>query len=265
MTRIFQAARTVGQGAAVAVADFSDFYTWRTWLGGWLVRMLCQVAFYSLIGLSVGDRDYVTYVVLGAALMVCVAESLMAVASTTWDQPLGTLPLLMCAPVQPGVFYFGRSLMWPLSGATTTSVAVFVMTGFFGINWTAAQVPMVLVLVLLTSIASYCMALAIACVAMVFPGARNVLSAVTTMVVTSFCGALVPVAYWPDAIEWFARLIPFTHGLQALRALQAGDVAAAVMAPAGLTAVIGVAWFVIAILGFRSLFAQERRGRGLLQ
>lgn len=264
MTQLVQAPRAARQGAIVAIADFRGFYTWKTWLGGWLVRLLSQVAFYSLIGVMVGDSDYITYIVLGAALMICVLESMMAAASTTWDRHLGTFPLLVCSPVEPGFFYFGRSLMWPLSGATTTSIAIFAMSLFFDITWTATQVPMVLLLVLMTSLATYCMALTIGAAAMVMPGARNIMHTLTTMLATSFCGAVVPVEYWPTAIQWAAQAIPVTHGLEAVRGLEAGAGYATILSSAGLTVVAGAGWFLVSLAAFRALFITSRRSGALL-
>ncbi|MFG2428678.1 ABC transporter permease [Streptomyces sp. NPDC048590] len=253
----------VRQGFVVARADFAAFYTWRTWLGGWLVRVLCQVAFYSTIGVTFGDAAYVTHLVLGAAMMICVAESLMAVASTTWDLHLGTFPLLAASPVVPGAYYFGRSVMWPLSGTVTTSVAIFAMSLFFDLAWAWQRLLLVVPLVLLTSLAMYCLALVIGAAAMLAPGARNVMSAVVTMAVTAFCGAVVPVGFWPAAVRGAAQAVPVTHGLDALRAIESGAGLAAVARPAGLVLLVGLAWFAVAMTVFRGLFAHSRRGSEL--
>ncbi|MBW5248099.1 ABC transporter permease [Streptomyces sp. P01-B04] len=254
----------VRQGFIVARTDFAWFYTWKTWLGGWLVRVLCQVAFYSIIGVTVGDPDYVVHVVLGAALMICVAESLMTVASTTWDLNLGTFPLLAASPVVPGGYYFGRSMMWPLSATATTSIAIFTMSLFFDLHWTAADVPLVVVLVLLTSFATYCMALVIGAVALLAPGARNVMSAVVTMAITAFCGAVVPVDFWPSGVGWAAQAVPVTHGLNAIRHLESGADLGVVARSAGLVALVGVVWLTVAMIAFRGLFNHSRRGSASL-
>ncbi|MFB8141363.1 ABC transporter permease [Streptomyces parvus] len=259
-THPLRALTAVRQGFVVARTDFAWFYSWKTWLGGWLVRVLCQVAFYSMIGVMVGDADYVVYVVLGAAMMICVAETLMTVASTTWDLNLGTFPLLAASPVVPGYYYFGRSVMWPLSATVTTSIAIFVMSFFFELGWAAARLPLVVPLVLLTSFATYCMALVLGAVAVLAPGARNVMSAVVTMAITAFCGAVAPVGFWPDAVGWAARAVPVTHGLDAIRGLESGASPGSVAASAGLVGLAGVVWFAIAMLAFRGLFIRSRKG-----
>jgi hypothetical protein len=39
---------------ATGFADFATTYTWRTWLLGWCSRVLCQVAFFALVGRMLG-------------------------------------------------------------------------------------------------------------------------------------------------------------------------------------------------------------------
>lgn len=264
MSRVMRDLNTVRHGATIALTDFRWFYSWRTWTGGWLVRMVCQVAFYSLIGVTVGGDDYVAFIVLGAALMVCVTETLMTVASTTWDQVSGTLPLLVSSPVEPVFFYLGRSIMWPASAVVTTSVAVFGVSAYLGIGWTLAGVGMTILLIVLVALTSYFIALTLGALALLVPGARNVISALATMLITCFCGAVVPVDYWPQVVAWVAQAVPVTHGLEAVRAVQAQASADAVGSAARTTAFVGLGWFVAASLMFRWVYARARRG-GVLE
>ncbi|MDT0266090.1 ABC transporter permease [Streptomyces sp. DSM 44915] len=256
------AIRAFRQGTVVAAADLRAFYTWRTWLGGWLVRVLCQVVFYSLLASLVGDEEYITYVILGAALMIGVTEAMLTSASTTWDRYLGTPPLLAAAPSRPGFYFVGRSVQWPVSGVASTSIALFTLSPFFGVSWSLWQIPVGLLLVAVTTFATYGMALVVGAVALTVPGARNVLSSVTVMAITAFCGVLTPVDFWPAAVRVIAQAVPVTHGLEALRQLEGGG--AAVAGSAGLAALTGLCWTALALLAFHVLFARARRGSALL-
>ncbi|MGH9213674.1 MAG: ABC transporter permease [Acidimicrobiales bacterium] len=259
-----QAVRTVGQGSVLAYADFKAFYTWRTWLGGWLVRLLCQVAFFSLIGRMVGDSGYVAFVVVGAAMTICASEPMQAVASTTWDRNFGTISLLAASPVEPGFFYLGRSLQWPLSGTATTMIALLVMPPLFGLGWAAADLPVLLVLVLITAFSSYCVAMLFGAIALVAPGARNVILNIVISSTTCLTGALVPVDFWPQPVQWAVQTIPLTHGLQAVRHWQGDTGLGAVIGSASLTMLAGVAWFIVAFVAFRRIFAHSRQGTSLI-
>lgn len=257
-----QAARTVRQAAVIARADMGVIYSWRTWLFGWLVRLICQMVFYSLIGVLVGDPEYTVHIVLGAAVMTCVAETMLATASTCWDKHQGTMGLLTASPVEPGVFYFGRSLQWPASAAATTSIALLAVPPFFGITWTWWQVPVLVGIVVLTSLSTYCMTMLIASFALVFAEARNIISAISTPCVIAISGAMVPVEFWPPPIQWLSQTLPVTHGLAAVRAVEAGASAATVLASVGLMLLAAACWLALAMGAFRQVFARARAGNG---
>ncbi|WP_328904150.1 ABC transporter permease [Streptomyces sp. NBC_00441] len=258
------AARVVRQGALVAAYDFRAFYTWKTWAGAWLVRILCQVTFYSLLAASLGDDAYVAYVVVGAAMMAGVAETFMAVASSTWDVDAGTLVPLAGSPAEPGLYFLGRSLSWPLSATATTSVAALVLAIPFPVGWTPLRSPVLVLLILLSMLATYGMALLFGALALLAPGARNVISTVVTLATTAFCGALVPVGHWPTAVGVVAQGVPVTHGLTAVRGLADGEAATTIAASAGLTALTGLVWLLAALAAFRLLRSRSRRGGVLL-
>lgn len=259
-----QAARTVHHAAVIARADFHAFYSWKTWLFAWLVRLICQMVFYSLIGVLVGDPEYTVHIVLGAAVMTCVAETMLATASTCWDRHQGTIGLLTASPVEPGVFYFGRSLQWPVSAAATTSIALLAVPPFFGITWAWWQVPVLVGIVVLTCLSTYCMTMLIASFALVFAEARNIISATSTFCVIAISGAMVPVAFWPTPVQWVSHALPVTHGLAAVRSVEAGAPAVTVLVSVGLMLVAAACWLTLAFISFRRVFARARTGNGAL-
>lgn len=255
--------RAFHQGTVVAFADLRAFYTWRTWFGGWLIRVLCQVLFYSLLASLVGDEAYVTYVVLGAALMIGVTEAMLTSASTTWDLYLGTPPLLAAAPAGTGFYFVGRSIQWPTSGVASTCIALSVLSPLLGVSWDPWQVPVGVLLVAISTFSTYGMALVVGAAALTRPGARNVMSSVTVLGVNAFCGVVTPVDYWPAAVRALAQTVPLTHGLEALRRLESGS-AEAIATAAGLAVLTGLCWTALALLAFHVLFARARRGGSLL-
>lgn len=260
----FQAACTVGQSAVIARADFHHSYTWKTWLFGWLVRLLCQVVFYTAIGLLVADPEYTLYIVLGAAIMTCVTETTMAVATTCWDGHAGTMGLLAASPVEPGLHFFGRSLQKPASAVVTTSIAVLALPPLFGIAWSWWQMPVLVGIVLLTVLGTYCLTLVLGAAALLFGQARNVISAVAVMCTTAICGAMVPVEFWPVPLQWAAQTLPVTHGLAAVRGVEAAAPAAAVLVSVGWVLLTAACWLTLAIAAFRQVFARNRAGNAAL-
>ncbi|MEV0169502.1 ABC transporter permease [Streptomyces sp. NPDC050803] len=264
MDRLVAAAGAVRQGAVVTVEDFRAYYTWRSWLGGWLVRLLCQVLFFSQLATLVGDSGYVVHVVLGASLMIGVLQAMQGASTMVRDLLLGTMPLLAASPAEPGCFFLGRSLCWPLSGVAAGSIVLLSMSPFFGASWTLVQVPLVVFLVLLTTLATYCMALVLGAVALVVPMANNLLSSLGNMGTTVLCGAITPVHFWPEPVQAIARTLPATHGLSALLLLEADAGLGPTAWAAGRAVLAGLCWLALGLAVYRLLFSRARRGGALL-
>ncbi|MFD8718530.1 ABC transporter permease [Streptomyces sp. NPDC059629] len=252
-------ARIVGYSAANAYADFRASYTWLSWGVGWLGRMLCQVAFFALTGRLVGGEDTVRYLVVGNAVLACVIESMTVVVSTAWERAQGTLPLLAAAPADIGWVMFGRSLQWPVSGTATASIALVTVAPLFGVHWSPSQLLVLLPLVALVSASTYCLGLSVGSVVLAVPGARNIIFNSSFLLLMAVCGAEVPVSFWPAPVQAIADLLPPTHGLAAVRALQAGSGAATVLTQALFTALTGMCWLVVALYAFRLSETRARR------
>ncbi|MCX5379754.1 ABC transporter permease [Streptomyces sp. NBC_00091] len=251
--------RVIRHSAVNAFADMRAVYTWKTWTFGWLGRMLAQVTFFVLLGRLVGGPDQARYLIVGNALMTCVIESLTVVASSTWERAAGTLPLLAAAPAKPTWVFLGRSLQWPISGTGTSLVALFVLGPAFGVSWTAAQVPVAVVLVVLTAVGTYFLGLFLAALVLNAGSVRNVVSNAGYLLMMAVCGVQVPVGYWPEWVGWIARAIPLTHLLGALRSLTDGADLATVSGEAAVGLLVGLAWLGAAHLMFEALLRRGRR------
>ncbi|MEU4212958.1 ABC transporter permease [Streptomyces sp. NPDC026206] len=248
----------IRHSAANAFADMRAVYTWKTWTFGWLGRMLAQVTFFVLLGRLVAGPDHARYLVVGNALMTCVIESLTVVASSTWERAAGTLALLAAAPAKATWVFFGRSIQWPVSGAGTSLVALFVLGPAFGLSWSPGQIPVAAVLVVLTAVSTYFFGLFLAALVLNAGGVRNVVSNAGYLLMMAVCGVQVPVDYWPSWVGWIAEAVPLTHLLSALRSLTDGAGLATVSGEAAVGLFVGLAWLGAAHLAFESLL---RRGR----
>jgi ABC-2 type transport system permease protein len=254
------AAAVAWHSAANAYADFRAVYTWRTWVFGWLGRMLAQVTFFTYLGVLLGSAEQVRFMVLGNAVMTCVVESMMVVASTSWERWTGTLPLITAAPVSPLWIFFGRSLQWPLSGTATSLIALFALAPWFGVSWSPAQVPAVVALVLLVALTTYCFGLFVAALTLLRSGLRNVASNALYLTMMAICGVQVPIGFWPGWVQAIAQAFPLTPGLSALRSLHAGEPAWGAAARA---AALGVIWLALAHFAFRWMLRRGRAHGGL--
>jgi ABC-2 type transport system permease protein len=248
---VVHALRVTRVSAANAYADLKEIYTWKTWLLGWLMRMLAQVTMFTLVGKLLGSPEQMRFLVVGNALMTCVVEAMMVVASSTWERDCGTLPLLLASPVSLTWVFVGRSLQWLVSGVGTSMVGLLVLAPVVGVTWQPAQIPALGLLVVLTATTSYSFGLALSAVVVTAPGSRNIVSNLSYLLMMAICGVDVPVTFWPPWVQAVASALPLTHALAAVRALAAGDGPAAVVAPSAVALALGGCWLLVANAGFR--------------
>ncbi|GAA3885733.1 hypothetical protein GCM10022243_58190 [Saccharothrix violaceirubra] len=251
--------RVLRLSAITGFADYASVYTVRSWLAGWLFRVLCQVAFFTLVSRLVGPAVHREYLLVGNAVLIAALESCMVVASTTWERRAGTLPLLVASGARPAVVFCGRSVHWVLSGTLTSSVSLFAVGLVFEPDLIRIRSLAVLPLVLLVSITTYCFGLVLAAVVLRFMELRNVVGNLAYLGLMAICGVQVPVDYWPTVVRVVANVLPLTHGLAAVRLVLAGGEAGAVLLQAGTEALVGAAWLAVALGVFGRLVDGGRR------
>lgn len=248
----------------VAWADFRTIYTPLSWSVGWLGRIVMQVMFFALIGLLLDDHEAVMYLFIGQAVMACVVEVFMSVPSTTWERSTGTLALLVAAPGALWPVFVGRSAQWLPSGVATASVALFAVGPFFGVTWQLPAALLTILYLLVTGAAMYAVALTLAAVVLRGPRWRNVCSNVGHTTVMLACGVTVPITIWPGWVQGLSHGLPLTHGLQAIRDLQAGVAEPGPMlAHTGWLLLTGAMWLTLAALGF-TVFGERGRRDGTI-
>ncbi|MFE2531343.1 ABC transporter permease [Streptomyces sp. NPDC059371] len=261
-SRVVVVSRVVRASAANALADFRATYTWYSWTFGWLGRMLCQVTFFALIGSFLHSTEQTRYLVLGNSVATCVIEAMTVVVSTSWERAQGTLALMAAAPSEMGWVFVGRSLQWPVSGCGTSLVALLLLDPLFGVRFTAAQVPALMALVLLTAFGTYCFGLFLGAFVLAAPAVRNIVYNAAFLVTMAISGVQVPTGFWPFGVRLVAETLPATHGLAAVRALADGAGPAAVARPAVFAAVAGLLWLAAALTAFRLSAERARRHDG---
>ncbi|HUH15919.1 MAG TPA: ABC transporter permease, partial [Gaiellaceae bacterium] len=248
-----------GRAARTGYQDYKVIYTWKTWLAGWYLRVLAQVAFFALIGELLGSRERTHFLLVGTAVFLASAGTFVAVASTAWERWSGTLPLLVASPTRPVLVFSTRSLYFVVDAVLTSLGAFFVAAPLFGLELPWPRVLLVVPLVGVVALASYALAIAVGGIAVRLPSVRNVASNVTTLTMLTVCGVVVPVGFYPAPVQWLAQALPLTHGLAAVRDLLAGEPLAALLPNVGLEVLVGLAWLGVALLTFDRLASSGRR------
>jgi ABC-2 type transport system permease protein len=254
--------RAFHAGAMVSRADLRVVYTWKTWTFGWLVRIVCQVVFYALIGRLLGSDDDVARLFTGAAVMAAVTEVMLVCASTTWERMEGTLPMLVTAPGGLAATLAGRSVLWLPSGLATSLVCLFVVGPFFHVRPALPDALAMAALLVVGTLGTYAVGLVLAGLVLWVPDLRNLASTVAVGLMTACCGAVVPLTYWPGWVQGAVQVLPITHALVGIHAAREGTLTAAgFLDQLGLAAGTGVLWLALSglVIGF---FANVTRRSG---
>jgi ABC-2 type transport system permease protein len=251
--------RVLRYAALSGYHDYAGIYTWKTWLAGWYVRVLFQVAFFALIGKLLGSDERVHFLLVGNAVMLAALGALFAVAGTTWERRTGTLALLVASPSSPVVVFTGRSV-WALTEGILSSVTVFyVAAAIFGLDLPWPRALLYVPLVTVVALSTYALGTFLGGLVLRAMSTRNVVANIASGTMLAVCGVNVPVDYFPAPVAWFSQVLPLTHGLEAIRGLLAGSGAWDVLGNVGLELLVGSGWFLLALLTFNRLAENGRR------
>ncbi|MFE6050013.1 ABC transporter permease [Kitasatospora sp. NPDC056446] len=222
---VLHSARTVvrltGYGALAGYQDYRAMFTWRSWLGGWLIRMLCQVLFFANLGQLLGSPDAQGYLALGNAVALGPIGALGVVSSTVGERRSGTLQFLLISRTPPFLALASRGLHWVADGLLTSTIALLTVHLLLPVPLPWSALPAVLCLNALMTLGCYCVALCLSGISLRVPESRMYLTAGTTITLMLVSGVSTPVPRnGPPAV--LAQLLPVTHGLDAVRQLVCG-------------------------------------------
>ncbi|MCL6450329.1 MAG: ABC transporter permease [Acetobacteraceae bacterium] len=224
-------------GAEMAGRMFLAQYPPGIYFGSWVPRILFQTAFFTLFARYLGGRDYMAYAFVGNAVQVSTLPSVaMLLTVIAYDRASGTLPLLLASPADQAFNLLGRCAFYGLNGLLATLIAFLAVGPLLGVGLEAAELARVVPLwsLSLTGLG-------------VLLGSLTLMTRADIFIANTACyllmvlaGVNVPLSTLPPVLAAVGRLLPMTHGLEAIRALLPGPAggwhAAAGAAAAGLGA-----------------------------
>ncbi|MEV4443621.1 ABC transporter permease [Streptomyces sp. NPDC049577] len=207
-------------GVQAGFADYRRMFTWRTWLFGWLLRLLAQVAFFASLGRLLGAPESRDYIALGNAALLGPLGALGVVASCAAERRAGTLPFLLLGRAAPLPVLAARGAYWVCDAAVTAALATALLPLVTGFSLPTGALAAVLALEVLGTVSCYALALTLTPLSMRFPESRGYLTSGVLVLLMLFGGVNTAPASGPGAVV--AALLPMTHALTAIRALAAG-------------------------------------------
>lgn len=245
------------------LADYRAIFTWKSWLAGWYVRVLAQVAFFAFIGERLGDDEKTYYLLVGNALLIAAQVGIFSLNMTSSERWAGTLSLLVASPSSPVLVFAARGSYLALDGALSALGALFIAGPLFGMELPWPSVLAVIPLTGLVALSSYGFGTFLAGIVFRYRSINSLVVVTTYVALMAACGVNVPLSYYPEPMDVLVRFLPLTNGLLAIRGVFEGDPASVIIANASLEAAVGIGWMIAALASFNRLASQGRRDGSL--
>jgi ABC-2 type transport system permease protein len=104
--------RVYRQGLIVGYYDLRDFWSLRSWLFGWMLRILSNSFAWVLMGRMLGSAERQDYLLVGNAIAIGATSALWTSNASGWSRFDGTHPLMVIAPTSLVPATIGRTSIW---------------------------------------------------------------------------------------------------------------------------------------------------------
>jgi ABC-2 type transport system permease protein len=216
-----------------------------------------QLFFFAALGSYATNRSP-AYFAIGNAVQVSALAGVfgmtMAIANERW---FGTLPAILATPANRVALFAGRFMPFVANGLLVSLYAFAIGVIFLGVRLAPGSMA-VAGLALLATVFS-CTAIGALQGAVSLRLRDGLFGAnLVTMSILLFCGVNIPLNELPSWMQLIGNLLPFTHGLEAVRQAADGAGLDQVGGLIGIEFLVGIAYAVLAFMLFSYL---ERSAR----
>jgi ABC-2 type transport system permease protein len=227
-----------------------------TMLGG----PLFQILFFAYLGRYAGSESDAFFVVGNAvqvAAMAGVFGMSITIGGERWTQTLGPL---LATPANRSAIFLGRALPNLLQGLIVSTFGFLVGRALLDFHPPLSSVPRLALIVLVTTTSCTAFGLAVGALGLRLRDSFMIANPAYFLMLL-LCGVNVNLDVLPGWLETIGRSLPLTHGIEAARAVAAGD--ALPWNLVATEAAIGAAYAVAAYFMLR-FFEEESRRRATL-
>ena len=254
----------IGWYAVVSGAyDYFSIYSLKSWIFGWLIRVLSQVTFFALIGRLLQSEAQTHFLLLGNAVMVAGMAAVFALNMTTTERYTGTLSLLLASPSSPVIVFASRGLYIVGDGVFSALLGLFLVAPLFDVPLPWPRILLVVPLTVLVGLSAYCFSTFLAGLILRFREVNGLVTNTTIVTLMTMCGVNVPIAFFPMPLEVVANVLPITHGLEAIRDTVNGESAATVAWSVAAEIAVALGWLAVALTTFGRFVGHGRRDGSL--
>jgi ABC-2 type transport system permease protein len=211
-----------------------------------------QILFFAALGSYATGMDP-AYFAIGNSVQVCSMAGIygmtMAVANERW---FGTLPALMASPANRAALFGGRFIPFIVNGFLVSAYGFALSWIFLGVRFDAATLGIIVLAMVVTAFS--CSAIGAVQGGLSLRLRDGLFGAnLLVFLFLLFCGVNIPLSALPEWMQAVSQVLPFTHGLQAVREAIDGASLAEVGGLIATEALIGLGYAVAAFFLFRWL------------
>jgi len=243
--------------------DYFEIYTLKSWVAGWLVRVLSQITFFALIGRLLDSEAQTHFLLIGNAIVIAGAGGIFALFMTTAERANGTLSLLVASPSSPAVVFASRGVYVTADAAFSALLGLFIMGPVFDLAFPWPEVLLVVPLTVLVGLSAYCFSTFLAGIVLRHREVNGLVVNATIVSLMTMCGVNVPIDFFPQPLELVASVLPVTNGLEAVRDTLNGEGAGRIGANAAAEAGVLLGWLTLALATFGRFIGAGRRNGSL--
>ncbi len=188
------------------------------WEIAYLVYAVAGALAISLIGAQLNDRRLILSLMIGATFWNYLSIVFSFVADTiSWERWEGTLEYTMMAPVRRWTQLFGSTLYAILYGLVHAAVILVVLTLFFGLDLSRANLLTAAAFMLLGSFSFVGIGMMAAILPLLYVERGSQMTFVLQSVLLLISGVYYSIAILPGWMQVLARVSPATYVLDGVR------------------------------------------------
>ncbi|MFJ5631808.1 ABC transporter permease [Streptomyces goshikiensis] len=228
--------------------DYAAVYPIKTLIASSVPRAVLQPLFLAYLGYLAGGVAGRRFAIIGACVHIMALAAVIKAADVlTEDQTEGTLYRIRMSRFGLPLVHLTRCWIYFLEAVASALVAIVGVCAFFGEWALMGSLLQGLPLIVLTALSTTAFGLAVAAVTALHP-ASAVLTNLGVYALLVLSGIVAPVSALPTPLQWLSRVLPLTHGAQALRALADGR---PWVSYAALELLVGLGWLCCGLLFLR--------------
>ncbi len=249
----------VQAGARASFEMFIVKYPPKVLVASHIPRVIFQTLFFVLLVRFALGPDLVGFALVGNAVGMAAIVAIVQVGGiVSEDKGSGYLPYLMAAPANRVWIILGRCAAFYVDALLSALLALVVVGPIVGAVPDPVRVLYAFPALLLITATLTSMGLLVGSLAFHTRFAQTVTN-FTYYMLLLLCGVNYPLGMLPQAAQTAARLLPMTHGLEALRGLLGAASYLDVLRPLATEAVIGLVYAVVAYLVWQRQIERVRR------